>query len=270
MTFLKIRNKAKDIKHYAENVYVDYRPGLEKAVYDEVRAEIHRLVKEFNWAKEGVTFHIEKVLKHPLLDPGYVFEIQLNGDGLSYTDIILERFKSPQCKIVWIKLTKENWAFIEYRAGSLETSWDTLDEPIDEEVISYEEDRNIKTKRFYYDSYMFFYVSLWLMILAALSLPLAAIFKYVLLDEEKTFLNKSNYTPNKYLPVETVMRLSNERSLNSRPLAVHYTPGKGWYVVFEEKTENGASLYERKIDMNGQFMDASELIPEIKNKELNN
>lgn len=259
-SLLNLKSAAKDktAMHLPKSIYVDYRVGLEKAVLEEVKAEISRVVKELEWPKAGVSFSILKIENHPALEPGYAFEILLHGDGVSYLDGVIETFKSPNQKLTWIELTKGNWAFIEFRAGGIETSWSSLSPNNKDHVSDWQSRSGKKTKPYFVESYMFFYVSLWLLILSVLSMPTAAIFKYVWYDKEKTFINKQYYTPNIYMPIESVMRLGSTRNINSRPLAVHYTPQKSWYVIFEKKEDDGSvSFSERKIGKDGNFTETT-------------
>lgn len=259
-SILKSASTGKKIatEHPPKSIYIDYRQGLEKAVYEEVKAEIHRVVKELDWPKNGVEFAILKIENHPTLEPGYAFEITLHGDGVSYLDGIIETFKSPNQKLTWIELRKGNWAFVEMRAGGIETSWSSLSPDNKEHITNWQTRSGTKTKRYFAESYMFFYISLWLLILSTTSIPVAAIFKYVWYDKEKTFINKQYYTPNLYMPIESVMQLNTTRDTNSRPLAVHYTPQKSWYVIFEKREDDGTiSFSEKRIGKDGSFIDTA-------------
>lgn len=230
---------------------VDYKEGVEKSVRSSIESDIFSLTKDLGWGKKGVTYRILKITDHPHLEPGYAYEIQMNGDGGSYLEMILAELKDKSVRQVWVECTKNMWSFIELKNGALETSFSPLPAEDKDVTITLKGRTHGKLKPLYVDNYIFYYISLVILFMSTLALTGASVFKYVLLDETKKMVNKKYYNEKQYMPIDALRGASSSSTF--RLSAVRYNPGKGWYFILEEKEGDIATLYEQKVNPDGTY-----------------
>lgn len=241
--------KTKSVALYEpRRVIVDYKQGLEKQISESIMNEIHELVKSLGWVKSNVSYRIFKVEKHPKLEPGYIYEVHLEGDGHSYIESLLDSFEDSDVRHVWINSTRGNSNFIEIKNGVVETNW--IDSHPEEETLQLPlEGRKKAMKPFYVENYVFYYVSMMFFILSLFSLFGAALFKYVIYQEDKTIINKQYYTEKMYMPVDLLVGASS--SEEQRLTAIKYSKSKGWHFLWQEKTDLADVYYEQYISKDG-------------------
>jgi hypothetical protein len=250
-TFSFFGAKKKEVSYPPRHVIIDYKEGIEKTVKSSVESEIFSVVKDLGWGKTGVEYRIIKVTDHPHLDPGYAYEVQLNGDGGSYIEAALRELKDKSVRQVWIECTKNEWSFVELKNGVVETSFSPLPAEDDDVVIGLDEHIRNKMKPLFADNYVFYYISLIALFMSTLALTGASLFKYVWLDEAKEMVNKKFYTQEQYMPVEALRGASSSSSF--RLSAVRYNPAKKWHFILEEKSDGIVTIYEQKVNQDGTY-----------------
>jgi hypothetical protein len=229
-------------------LHIDYKQGTEKQVMESIKNDIHELIKNLGWPKSSVSYRIVKVGKHPHLEPGYIYEMQLNGDGGSYIESVLNAFKEEDVRHVWVESTKGKWNFIEIKNNVVDTNWVEMP-PSEGEVVASFKGKTHNMKPFYVESYIFYYISLLIFFMATMSVFGAAMFKYVIYDKEKMLLNKQYYTPDKYMSVDVML---NAKSTSERRLlAIKYTKAKGWHIILQEIIDEESVYFEQKINQSG-------------------
>jgi hypothetical protein len=237
------------VEHPPRSIFIDYKEGLEKTILSNIESESHAVARDMNWGKSDITIFIAKVDKHPNLEPGYLYEIQKAGDGGSYLPALIDAFNDRSTKEVWIECTKKNWAFVELKNGSLETALSPVPPAENDVVLSVNNKPSKGGRPLYAQNYLFYYVSLILLFCSTLSLSGAAVFKYVLFDEEKRFIDRDNYTEQMYLPIDT---LREARSTTTFMMsAIKFNAAKGWHFIVKEKSDNALVEYEQKVMKDG-------------------
>lgn len=234
------------VEHLPGLVYFDFRAGTEGAVKDNVKSDIFEKVENMEWGKRGVSHRVYKVVGHPRLEDGYLFEVQKNGDGGSYIEQMLDFFKSPKNDYFWVQCAKSKWVLVELKNGFIDTSITSI-KPVNEEnvrIASYSK-KPLKMRDLYVDSYAFFYVSVMLFFGSILSVVGASMFKYVWLDEEQRFIDDDYYTPKIYINADVLGNIRGD--YQKRPVAFRYNKSKGWHVVFEERRPGGIAVIEQRL-----------------------
>jgi hypothetical protein len=250
-TFSFFGTKKKEVSYPPRHVIIDYREGVEKTVKSSVESEIFSVVKDLEWGKSGVEYRIIKVTDHPHLDPGYAYEVQLNGDGGSYLEAALQELKDKSVRQVWIECTKNEWSFVELKNGVIQTSFSPLPAEDYDVVIGLDAHVRNKMKPLFADNYVFYYISLIALFMSTLALTGASLFKYVWLDETKEMVNKKFYTQEQYMPVDALRGASSSSSF--RLSAVRYNPAKKWHFILEEKSDGIVTIYEQKVNQDGTY-----------------
>ncbi len=235
-------------------VLFDFKEGAEKQVRDSLKGDMFEMIRKLEWSKQSVSYKIFKVDSHPRLESGYVYEVQLNGDGGSYIEKVLELFKDPEVDNVWIECPKSDWVFVELRLGKLETAFSPIPPKEGDLIVSFV-DKPRTMGAMFVDSYAFYHVSLLLLFLSVLSFTLAGMFKYVWLDDTKKMVNKSYYNKDKYMPVSTLNAI--EATETFYLAAIRYSQSKKWHFVYHERNELDGILteYEQRISKDGQPLD---------------
>jgi hypothetical protein len=249
------KTAAKKHKEYPpEKVLFDYRVGTEKTILDSVKSRVFNVASTLKLGKDGVSFRIEKVSKHPVFQDGYVFELQKDGDGGSYLTKVIEAFRDTKCRHVWIEMSKGHWASVEQRSGHIETAWTDMEPDVIEEgdvVIPFDDNKPRTMKPLYRQSYAFFYVSLMLLFCSTLSVTAAALFKYVWYDKTTDFVNKQYYTADKYMPIPALRE--QRRNDGQIIVAIKYSPVKKWHFLLERRDDEGVKRYEQLINPDGSL-----------------
>lgn len=272
---LPFGNATPGVRHAPLNYFVDYKIGLEKSILDSIKLEMHMRCVQFEWDKRLVRFRIEKVQNHPHIESGYLYELIYNGDGYSYLPQILQAFKSPETKAVGIGLSKAGLVLVHFsgnsQAGFESETWvdptrnkDEL-EKVSGIVMLDLKESTTPAKQLYKDNYVPFYIASTLFAMSVLSLPLAAMFKYVWLDQSKIMIDKEYYTQDRYMPVQTIRNVTDpsQFSESERILAIRYSTARGWHIAVEQRQEDGQLVrMEKKIAKDGSLSPAVESIME--------
>lgn len=253
--------------------YVSYVEGLEKTLLAAIKNEINESVDFFGWDRRFVQYRVAPVSEdHPYLKPGYVYEIIYKGDGFSYIEQIIELFRDKNNRNVAVELTSDSGLSMVY--------FDTTGTPIvtewwksvtrSSEQLSHLENVNyvdcnkntVRTSTFYSEGYIWFYLSQILFGLGMVSIFLAAMFKYVWIDQSKTMIDENYYTENKHIPIKTLRDVLNPSSASEsqRVRAVRFSSNKGWYVVLERTNEDGEKIrLEQKVSRKGDLLEATQI-----------
>lgn len=273
--FRKTTADSNAVRHAPLNYFLDYKVGLEKSILDGIRMEMHSRCIQFDWDKRLVHFKIEKVVNHPHIEPGYIYELVYNGDGHSYLPQILELFKNPDVRVAGVPLSKSGLVLVHFsgnsQAGFESELWKDPNRNMEElrvvDGLHFLDFRKnaASSKPLYKDNYVPYFVASMMFWASVLSLPIAGMYKYVWVDRSKVMVDKEYYTESKYLPVKAIRAATDpsQGSESERILAVRYSLNRGWHIAIEQKQDNGEEpvRLEKKINKDGTLSSA---VPSVK------
>ena len=236
----KAKKAKKGVKFTAPvHLFVDFQEGTDKAVLESVKERVFAYARDNATMKSAVRFNITKVEKHDYFPDGYLFEIIEGGSGHSVLPLIIRSFKNKSSKAFSFELDKGKFAVIEKAVGGLVTYLFTAI-PASIEKAKMESNNNIAPHLFV-TSYMAFYVSMFLVVMGVGSVCLAMIFKYVLFQEEKVFIDERHYTAATSMPIDVMLGASSTDT--ERMTSVQYSKQHGWFLKKEILNDDSSSSY---------------------------
>ena len=235
----------------AKHLYLGYFSGTEKEVRNSVIEFIHTYVRDNELSKSNVYFNIEQESDHPYFEDGFVFEIHEGGDGLSYVEIIMKAF-AEKVKIQTVPLLDGRSVSLQKKPGNIEAYLNASEDMAGDVNFIDIQHRKKPIKRLFKDNYLFFYASLVLVVLGAMSIALAMVFKFVIYNETKLYESKDNVAFVSTMPDKTIQEA---RSTDTdRLTSIQYSKSKGWFLTMERRDFNSSETedYEVRIDRNGK------------------
>jgi hypothetical protein len=257
----KSKKAKKGVKFIApSHLYVDFQEGTDKAVLESVKERIFSYARDNATVKSDVKFNIKKVEKHSYFPDGYIYEIIEGGSGHSVLPMLILNFKEKSSRAFSFELAKGKFSVVEKTVGGLVTYLFTAI-PSSIEKAKMESNNNIAAN-LYVTSYMAFYVSMFLVVMGVASVCLSMMFKYVLFQEEKVFVDERHYNAARTMPIDVMLASSSTDT--ERMTSVQYSKQHGWFLKKEIVNDEGIStsvmdkigkrggLSRIKLDENGE------------------
>jgi len=235
----------------ADHIYIGYFAGTEKEVRSSVMEFIQSYVRDNELSRSKIFFNIESLVGHPYFEDGFVFEIHEGGDGMSYLETVLRAF-AEKTKIQTIPLNNGRSVSLQKKPGNIDAYLNSTEEMAGDVNFIDIQGRKKSIKRLFKDNYIFFYISLVLTILGAISIAAAMLFKFVLYNETKMYETANNTAFVISMPDNL---LSETRSTDTdRLTSIQYKKRKGWFMTFEKRSFDSSEveLYEKRIDKDGK------------------
>jgi hypothetical protein len=221
------------------SLFVDFQEGTDKAVLESVKDRVFSYARDNATIKSAVRFNIIKVEHHSYFPDGYIFEIIEGGSGHSVLPLIIKSFKDKASKAISFDLSKGKFSVVEKSVGGLITYLFTSI-PVALEKAKMESNSNIAPTLFV-TNYLTFYVSMFLVFVGGVSVFLAMMFKYVIFQEERGFVDERHYTAAKSMPIDIILNSSSTDT--ERMTSVQFSKQHGWFLKKEIMNDDGSSSY---------------------------
>lgn len=235
-------HQEEEIIKYPKKLFIGFEKGTEKSDYEAAEKLAINYVKDNFSSRRNSYIKIEKVKNNKYLPDGYIYEVQEEGEGISYLDMILEKLNEES--FVLIK-TKENIIQIEKNLENISCYYLTKNTEVEEEEILnnkiIEKTKENKLKPVFKDGYAMFSFGTILFSLSVISLFLALLFKFVLLNDKEDYKDNVNYN---VFPINKIKSL--DSSNNSKIRAIMYKDGN-WYVQKEFREDGKIKVPEPQI-----------------------
>ena len=214
--------------------YIGFEKGISKSDLEATKILAMNYVKDNFSSRRNSYIKIEKVKNNKNLPDGYIYEVQEEGEKVSYTKEILNKIDEQDYILV---KTKENIVQIEKNLENLSCYYLTKNVEIEEESLfkpsEIEKTNENKLKPVFKDGYVMFSIGAILFSLSVLSLFFALLLKFVLLNDAEDYQPNVNYD---LYPVTKIKSL--ESSVNSKIRSIMYKDNN-WYIQRELRDEDG-------------------------------
>ena len=235
-------HKEEEIIKYPKRLFIGFEKGTEKSDYEAAEKLAINYVKDNFSSRRNSYIKIEKIKNNKLLPDGFIYEVQEEGEGISYLNLILEKLNEES--FVLLK-TKENIVQVEKNLENISCYYLTKNTEVDEEELlnskKIEKTKENKLKPVFKEGYAMFSFGTIIFSLSVISLFLALLFKFVLLNDKEDYQNNVNYN---VFPINKIKSL--DSSNNSKIRSIFYKDGN-WYVQKEFREDNEVKVPEPQI-----------------------
>lgn len=235
-------NLKEEIIKYPKKIFIGFEKGTEKSDYEVAEKLAINYVKDNFSSKRNSFIKIEKIKNNNILPDGFIYEVQEEGEGISYVSLILENLSKEE--FVLLK-TKETIVQIEKNLENINCYYLTKNTEVEEEEIlnnkKIEKIKENEMKPVFKEGYAMFSLGTILFSLSIISLFLALLFKFVLLNDKEDYKSNVNYN---VFPINKIKNL--DSSSNSKIRSIFYKDNN-WYVQKEFKENGEIKLPEPQI-----------------------
>lgn len=235
-------NLKEELIKYPKKIFIGFEKGIEKSDYEVAEKLAINYVKDNFSSRRNSFIKIEKIKNSKVLPDGYIYEVQEEGEGVSYLSIILENLDKEE--FILFK-TKDNIVQIEKNIENINCYYLTKNAEFEEEEIlnnkKIEKTKENIMKPVFKEGYAMFSLGTILFSLSVISLFLSLLFKFVLLNDKEDYKSNVNYN---VFPINKIKSL--DSSSNSKIRSIYYKDGN-WYVQKEFREDGKVKLPKPQI-----------------------
>lgn len=235
-------NLKEELIKYPKKIFIGFEKGIEKSDYEVAEKLAINYVKDNFSSRRNSFIKIEKIKNSKVLPDGYIYEVQEEGEGVSYLSIILENLDKEE--FILFK-TKDNIVQIEKNIENINCYYLTKNAEFEEEEIlnnkKIEKTKENIMKPVFKEGYAMFSLGTILFSLSVISLFLSLLFKFVLLNDKEDYKSNVNYN---VFPINKIKSL--DSSSSSKIRSIYYKDGN-WYVQKEFREDGKVKLPKPQI-----------------------